>query len=377
MAELAHDALLTGWPKLAAWLAEEQQDRVAYDELVRDAREWDTADRDSSFLYTGTRLQQARLAQENWQSRAHVVSLPGHAADFLREGVRASRRVKRRRQGALASLAAMMVVALMAAAFAVASSRAEERQRAEAQSRRLVALIATTDELRLARHLATSAWRISPTVEAARAMTSLLANQRAVLVGHTDGVKTVAYSSAGGMLASGGDDGTIRLWDLATGRPLGAPLKSHTGVVTKVAFTPDGRVLASEGNDGAVRLWDPSTGRRIGAVMTGHRLVPGSDGRLLTVAFTHQVATYDLSARLSDVRTGQAVGRTLKGVVGSPDHMAYNGKDDVLAIARDDGVVALWDVRAGGRSARSGPGTRTGRRRSPSAPAATCSRPRA
>ncbi|MEU0484039.1 WD40 repeat domain-containing protein [Streptosporangium sp. NPDC006013] len=348
MVELAHDVLLTGWQKLAAWLTEEQQDRVAYDELVRDAREWDTADRDSSFLYTGTRLQQARLAQEHWQSRAHVLSLPDHAADFLREGVRASKRVRRGRQGAFAALAVMMVVALMAAAFAVASSRAEERQRAEALSRRLVALIATTDELRLARHLATTAWRISPTIEAARAMTSLLATQRAVLVGHTDDVKTVAYSSAGGMLASGGDDGTIRLWDPSTGRALGAPLKSHTGVVTKVAFTPDGRVLASEGSDGAVRLWDPPTGRRIGAVMTGHRLVPGSDGRLLTAAYTREAVTYEVSVRLSDVRTGRTVGRELKGVVDPAAPMAYNAKDDVLAVARrDNGVVYLWDVRAG------------------------------
>jgi WD40 repeat protein len=56
-------------------------------------------------------------------------------------------------------------------------------------------------------------------------------------------------------------------------------------------ISDNGRVPASEGNDGAVRLWDPPTGRRIGAVMTGHRLVPGSDGRLLTAAFTQDAVT--------------------------------------------------------------------------------------
>jgi hypothetical protein len=77
----------------------------------------------------------------------------------------------------------------------------------------------------------------------------------APLAGHTDWVRSVAFSPDGQTLASASDDDTIRLWEVATGQPIGAPLAGHTDWVNSVAFSPDGQTLASGSLDGTVRLW--------------------------------------------------------------------------------------------------------------------------
>lgn len=78
--------------------------------------------------------------------------------------------------------------------------------------------------------------------------------QQVTIEGHEDAVRSVAFSSQG-CLASGGDDHTIRLWDAATGDHL-AIIREHTGPVTSVAFSSDGTVLASASGDKTVKLWE-------------------------------------------------------------------------------------------------------------------------
>ena len=77
--------------------------------------------------------------------------------------------------------------------------------------------------------------------------------------GHTSAVTALAFTADGRWIASGGQDKTIRIWEIATGREQRI-LTGHTNAITALAFSPNGQELASSSEDGTVRMWDPATG---------------------------------------------------------------------------------------------------------------------
>jgi WD40 repeat protein len=78
------------------------------------------------------------------------------------------------------------------------------------------------------------------------------------LRGHIDRVTGLSFSPDGSMLASASVDGSLRLWDVATASPLGAPLRSTGLSVNSVQFSEDGRWLAATSDDGSLIVYEAS-----------------------------------------------------------------------------------------------------------------------
>jgi WD40 repeat protein len=170
-------------------------------------------------------------------------------------------------------------------------------------------------------------------------------HMRLRLHAHNGPVRSLGFSPDGTILATAGKGNRIRLWDPATGRER-APLAGHAGQVTCLAFSPDGRVLASGGDDRSLLLWDMPEGRlrhRCQAADYVHAVAFVSDGR--TVASTGHNAL-----QFWDAATGQhrADWPTPKY---QPVALASSKGGRLLAsgasATSQDRGTRLWDVASG------------------------------
>jgi len=104
-----------------------------------------------------------------------------------------------------------------------------------------------------------------------------------VQLGHSSTVHSTAFSPDGKIIASGGMDNNVKLWNAETGREM-RTLQGHTSYIYHVAFSPDGRYVVSAGNDMTIRVWDPQSGRevrRINKVLGAKYIAFGPGGNLL------------------------------------------------------------------------------------------------
>lgn len=357
--ELAHEAVITGWPRLRAWIEESRERLRVHRQLTEAAAVWDELGRDAGALYRGIRL---AVAEEHFADAPQELTELESA--FLQAGVLArdqerlaSARAARRLRRFTAALSVLLVLTLVAGLVAWQQSRSSDRERDRALSAQRVALsrqlAAQSTALRgsdpdLAALLAVQAYRTEPTPEAISGLYAAAGHPlRNRITGYPKPVDAVAFSPDGRTLVTGSDDNVVRLRDVATGK-LRATLTGHTDEVSAVEYSPDGRTLASSSDDKTVRLWDPATGRPR-AVLTGHR------GGVYTLAFSRDGRTLATGSRDGTVRLWDVTARRTraiaKGHTGIVAAVAFSPDGRTLATGGWDRTARLWDTATGRRRA--------------------------
>jgi WD40 repeat protein len=170
----------------------------------------------------------------------------------------------------------------------------------------------------------------------------------AVQTGHSDRIRSVAYSPDGSILASAGADHTIQLWQVATGYQI-RTLRGHTDRVNSICFGPDD-MLASASDDGAARLWNIKTGA--GTVIFKGRsgvasAVVSPDGGTLATG-SYGDGGNERTIRLWDRATGTERLSPRFDYREWASALAFSPKGDkLLSGSHGDQTIRLWNVSTG------------------------------
>ncbi|MET9761988.1 hypothetical protein ABZ016_23525 [Streptomyces sp. NPDC006372] len=341
--QLAHEALISCWPRLHGWIEQERERLLHHRRLTEAAHVWMEHDRDPGALYRGSRLARA---EEIFPDHARDSALTEAERAFLaaacaaREAERrAAARIARRSRLLVTACSGVLVVALIAGLAAWQQQRDNQRQRRDNTARRVAAVadaLRTTDP-RTAMRLGVTAWRLAELPETRRALLASLAQpEQDTFIDPVPGPGRWRFLADSGRTLFSVDGRTWRTWNVATHRPI-ASGRLPAGRV--LVASPDARVLALDGDDG-VRLWDTSAGQWTGGPgrlpRDWYELGFGASGR------SHLVSSADHGVQLLSVEDGKLLfedREVADRVVATP-----NADDRLVALCPSGRSPQVWDI---------------------------------
>jgi WD40 repeat protein/energy-coupling factor transporter ATP-binding protein EcfA2 len=257
--EIAHEILLTSWETLNIWIKENRQVIALRNRLNDDVARWQSKKKEDE-LWSGSRLEQVLELRQDQTFNQVLGGFSETASKFIDAS---ARRRDRRRRTTIIGLTTFSTFAFTLTGVAgvgwysaslnqinayLASSKAYL-----ATDQKLDALI---DSIKAGKQLRNTFGVDADTqLQVVNRLQQTVYNVREFnrLSWPTDSVETASFSPDGRIIATAGNDGTIKVWSLSG--ELLHTLKGHKGFIKSISFSPNGKIIASASSDQTVKVW--------------------------------------------------------------------------------------------------------------------------
>jgi len=382
-AEITHEALFEHWDALKQWIDANRDDLRFLRQVNDAAQHWDAQGRPDGSLWRRPNLD----LLQTFHARA-AVDMTALQVAFFQESEHKEKQTRFQKRLMWAGLVILTVISVIGTIWAIRSEKIAQQERKNADIRALEAL----EQKRIAEEQKKQIEKQRQLVEI-KSIEGLSLASKALFLAHDDlgallaiikagkllqqanstpetlqklvsihfkeilynifeknrleiletPAVSVVFSPDNRILASGNLDGTIKLWDVETGKEI-KTLQGHTDVVLSVKFSPDGKILASGGGDNTIRLWNIEVGREY-ATLKGH------SGFVYCVDFNSTgtilaSASEDRTIKLWNAITNNEI-KTLHGHDNSVVSIDFSPDDKILISGSDDTTVKLWSVLEG------------------------------
>ncbi len=370
-ASLAHEALLRSWPRLVEWVRENRQLLRIRHRVEEAAQLWREKEEHADYLLSrGLPLAEAEALLNRRRATLEKATI-----EFIERSSAAARVAESRRVGRLR--VAVVVFAILALLACVGGWIAHREAITAAEQRTIATQEATEAEkanqenlehlrdasvadyaVAVQRFAETGKWddgmahlaralRWDGSNKAAAALLwsefATDANPAREVLRHQNLVRSVDFSPDGTKVVTASFDKTARIWDAATGKPIGQPLQ-HGGFVLRAVFSPDGTKIVTASEDKTARIWNAATGKPIGEPLR-------HGGYVIDAVFSPDgtkivTASADKTARIWDAATGKPIGEPMQhgSIVLSA---AFSPDGTKIVTASFDRTARLWDAATG------------------------------